>query len=45
LQFEVTLPRPRAPELLTSAEFMALKRKLLDAIEEESLKAFSGHDE
>ena len=45
LQFEVTLPRPRAPELLTSAEFMALKRRLLDAIEEESLKAFSGHDE
>ena len=36
---------PRAPALLTSPEFTALKRRLLDAIEEESLKAFSGHDE
>jgi ABC-type nitrate/sulfonate/bicarbonate transport system ATPase subunit len=44
-QFSVTLPRPREPALLTSAEFIALKRKLLDAIEAESLKAFSGHDE
>jgi ABC-type nitrate/sulfonate/bicarbonate transport system ATPase subunit len=45
LQLPVTLPRPREPALLTSAEFTALKRRLLDAIEEESLKAFSGHDE
>ena len=44
-QFSVTLPRPREPALLTSAEFIALKRKLLDAIEAESLKAFSGQDE
>lgn len=40
LQLTVTLPRPREPALLTSVEFTALKRRLLDTIEEESLKAF-----
>jgi ABC-type nitrate/sulfonate/bicarbonate transport system ATPase subunit len=37
----VTLPRPRAAAMLTSPEFIAIKRRLLDAIEEESLKSFA----
>ena len=36
----VNLPRPRAPELLTSPEFTAIKREVLDAIEEEAMKSF-----
>ena len=36
----VDLPRPRAPGLLTTAPFVDLKRRLLDAIEEESMKSF-----
>jgi ABC-type nitrate/sulfonate/bicarbonate transport system ATPase subunit len=40
LMREVKLPRPRAPELLTSPEFTAIKREVLDAIEEEAMKSF-----
>lgn len=40
LEQQVDLPRPRRPELVTSPEFIALKRTLLDAIEEESMKSF-----
>ena len=36
----VDLPRPRKPEIVTSPEFVRLKRTLLDAIEEESMKSF-----
>lgn len=36
----VDLPRPRRPEIVTSPEFIRLKRTLLDAIEEESMKSF-----
>lgn len=41
LEQPVPLPRPRRPEIVTTPEFIALKRTLLDAIEEESLKTFS----
>ena len=41
LMRRVDLPRPRAPELLTSPEFMAIKREVLDAIEEEAMKSFA----
>ena len=37
----VDLPRPRHPALVTSPEFIALKRQVLDAIEEESMKSFA----
>jgi len=37
----VDLPRPRDPSIVTSPEFMALKRRLLDEIEEESRKTFA----
>ena len=40
LEQVIDLPRPRRPELLTSPDFIRLKRTLLDAIEEESMKAF-----
>jgi ABC-type nitrate/sulfonate/bicarbonate transport system ATPase subunit len=40
LEQHVDLPRPRRPELVTAPEFIRLKRILLDAIEEESMKAF-----
>jgi ABC-type nitrate/sulfonate/bicarbonate transport system ATPase subunit len=36
----VDLPRPRSAVLLTSPEFIALKRTVLDAIEEEAMKSF-----
>ena len=42
LEQTVSLPRPRPPEIVTSSEFIALKRVLLEAIEEESLKSFAG---
>ncbi len=35
----VDLPRPRPPELVTAPEFVAPKRRVLDAIEEESMQA------
>jgi ABC-type nitrate/sulfonate/bicarbonate transport system ATPase subunit len=40
LEQSIDLPRPRRPELVTAPEFIRLKRILLDAIEEESMKAF-----
>ncbi|WP_434287081.1 ABC transporter ATP-binding protein [Celeribacter sp. SCSIO 80788] len=40
IERKVDLPRPRGAELLTSPEFVALKRDLLTAIEEESMKTF-----
>ena len=36
----VELPRPRRPDIVTATEFVRLKRTLLDAIEEESIKSF-----
>jgi ABC-type nitrate/sulfonate/bicarbonate transport system ATPase subunit len=44
LELPVHLPRPRKPELLTDPEFIRLKRILLDAIEEESMKSFQAAD-
>jgi len=44
LELPVTLPRPRRPELLTDPEFIRLKRVLLEAIEEESMKSFQAAD-
>ncbi len=41
LELPVTLDRPRGPDIVTSPEFIRLKRELLAAIEEESLKSFS----
>jgi ABC-type nitrate/sulfonate/bicarbonate transport system ATPase subunit len=40
LEQAVDLPRPRRPEIVTALEFIRLKRTLLDAIEEESMKSF-----
>lgn len=37
---DVTLPRPREQSLLTSPEFMTLKRQCLDLIRKETLNAF-----
>ncbi|MBV5265224.1 ABC transporter ATP-binding protein [Pinisolibacter aquiterrae] len=36
----IDLPRPRDASIVTSPEFMAIKRRLLGAVEEESLKSF-----
>lgn len=41
LEEKVDLPRPRHPDVLTSAAFIDLKKKLLASIEEESMKAFA----
>jgi len=38
----VPLARPRDAAVVTSPEFMAIKRKLLSVIEDESLKTFNG---
>ncbi|MCC7276499.1 MAG: ABC transporter ATP-binding protein [Alphaproteobacteria bacterium] len=40
LDVPVALPRPRPAHVATSAEFLRIKTKLLDAIEEESMKSF-----
>jgi ABC-type nitrate/sulfonate/bicarbonate transport system ATPase subunit len=40
LEQVIDLPRPRRPEIVTSPEFVRLKRSLLNAIEEESMKSF-----
>jgi ABC-type nitrate/sulfonate/bicarbonate transport system ATPase subunit len=40
LEQAVDLPRPRRPDIVTAPEFVRLKRTLLDAIEEESMKSF-----
>jgi ABC-type nitrate/sulfonate/bicarbonate transport system ATPase subunit len=44
LEQVVALPRPRRAELLTDPEFIRLKRVLLEAIEEESMKSFQHAD-
>jgi ABC-type nitrate/sulfonate/bicarbonate transport system ATPase subunit len=36
----IDLPRPRPASLLTAPEFTALKREILEAIEEEAMKSF-----
>ena len=41
LERRVDLPRPRGADLVLSPEFIALKRDILDAIEEESMKSFA----
>ena len=38
---DISLPRPRTLEVLTSEPFMALKREVLDLIREETLKAIA----
>jgi ABC-type nitrate/sulfonate/bicarbonate transport system ATPase subunit len=40
LEQKVNLPRPRPAEIVTSPEFIRLKRTLLEAIEEEAMKSF-----
>ncbi|MFL9924047.1 ABC transporter ATP-binding protein [Herbaspirillum lusitanum] len=40
LEQKIDLPRPRRPELVTEPAFINLKRNLLEAIEEESMKSF-----
>jgi ABC-type nitrate/sulfonate/bicarbonate transport system ATPase subunit len=41
LDLEVPIARLRDPSILTSSEFIAVKRELLAAVEDESLKAFT----
>ncbi|ARU30484.1 sulfonate ABC transporter ATP-binding protein [Sulfuriferula sp. AH1] len=41
-EIEVPLPRPRVPEMMTSHEFLLLKRELHALIREESFKAMGG---
>ncbi|MFK0333538.1 ABC transporter ATP-binding protein [Rhizobium sp. NPDC090275] len=45
LEQVVDLPRPRKADIVTSPEFISLKKTLLEAIEEESMKSFqvAGH--
>lgn len=45
LELQVSLPRPRKGEIHLTPEFIALKRQILDAIEEESMKTFAIHNE
>ncbi|SJZ32412.1 ABC-type nitrate/sulfonate/bicarbonate transport system, ATPase component [Enhydrobacter aerosaccus] len=41
LEQRVDLPRPRSPDIVTSPAFIEIKRTLLAAIEEESMKSFT----
>ncbi len=41
IEVEVPIARPRAPSVVTQGEFVDLKRRLLAAVEDESLKAFA----
>jgi ABC-type nitrate/sulfonate/bicarbonate transport system ATPase subunit len=41
IDLQVPIPRPRAPAVVTAPEFVDLKRTLLAAVEDESLKAFA----
>jgi ABC-type nitrate/sulfonate/bicarbonate transport system ATPase subunit len=41
LEVKVELERPRAPQLVTSESFVALKKQILDAIRDESLRSFT----
>ncbi|WP_298951654.1 ABC transporter ATP-binding protein [uncultured Methylobacterium sp.] len=45
LEQRIDLPRPRRPDLVTAPEFIRLKRTLLEAIEEESMKSFQTSQE
>ncbi|MGF3023836.1 ABC transporter ATP-binding protein [Methylobacterium aquaticum] len=45
LEQRIDLPRPRRPDLVTAPDFIRLKRTLLEAIEEESLKSFQTAEE
>jgi ABC-type nitrate/sulfonate/bicarbonate transport system ATPase subunit len=40
-ELKVPLPRPRSPNVITSPDFVELKRTLLAAVEDESRKAFA----
>jgi ABC-type nitrate/sulfonate/bicarbonate transport system ATPase subunit len=40
-ELKIPLPRPRSPDVITSPAFVALKRSLLTAVEDESRKAFA----
>ncbi|MGB3247202.1 MAG: ABC transporter ATP-binding protein [Sulfitobacter sp.] len=44
-EVKVPLPRPRGPETIASAEFVALRAACLDVIRVESLKAFERQNE
>jgi NitT/TauT family transport system ATP-binding protein len=44
-EVKVPLPRPRGPETIASAEFVALRATCLDVIRTESLKAFERQNE
>lgn len=44
LEQKVDLPRPRRADIVTAPAFIALKRTLLEAIEEESMKSFRASD-
>ncbi len=39
----IDLPRPRDPSLVTDPTFIAIKKRLLDVIEEESMKSFAAN--
>jgi NitT/TauT family transport system ATP-binding protein len=41
MEVRVPISRPRAPSILTAPEFVELKRNLLAAVEDESLKTFA----
>jgi len=41
MEVDVPIARPRSPSVLTSPEFVELKRRLLNAVEDESLKTFA----
>jgi len=41
LEVPVGLERPRSPALVTSEPFVALKKQILDAIRDESLRSFA----
>jgi ABC-type nitrate/sulfonate/bicarbonate transport system ATPase subunit len=41
LELKVTLDRPRSPAIVTAPEFVSLKRQILDAIRDESLRSMA----
>ena len=43
-QETIDLPRPREAAVVTSESFIAVKRRLLEAVEEESMKTFGSDD-
>ncbi|MBI4271754.1 MAG: ABC transporter ATP-binding protein [Candidatus Rokubacteria bacterium] len=44
LELPVPLERPRSPEIVTTGEFVGLKRQILDAIREESLRSLAAEE-